>query len=239
MTRAPLSTAQRIARASASTGIARDFVTTFAIRSCGRRGQPGDPHAVVEAGPDQPRDERPVPERVGAGLAADEALRVEDLPREVGVGGVDARVDDRDGDRLELRQGDPRRVEAAVGEVPLLRGERVSRGERQLARYERLDVANPGDPAERDTGGEVDDERRNRLQALRACSRTALDRHRNGALARAVRQPDGDPGRVRGPAATRATRRRLRGLREPPHPDTCTTAEVPAAKPAAADTRAR
>ena len=43
ITRAPFSTAQRIARASASTGIVRDFVTTFATRSSAEGASPAMP----------------------------------------------------------------------------------------------------------------------------------------------------------------------------------------------------
>jgi hypothetical protein len=95
ITRAPLSTAQRIAFASASTGID----------------------------------------------AADEGLGVEDLAREVRVARIDAGVDDRDGDRLERRERDPRGVEARGREVPLLRHERVVRRVRELPADEGLDVA--------------------------------------------------------------------------------------------------
>ena len=239
MTRAPLSTAQRI---GASLRLDRDRARLrhhLRDQELRRRGEAGDPHAVVDARTDEPGDERPVPERVGAGLPADEALRVEDLPCEVGMRRIDAGVDHRDGDRLERREGEPRRVEAAVGEVPLLRGERVGRRERQLAGHERLDVANPVDPAERDTGGEVENEGRDRLQALRTRSRAALDRPRDGAVIRAVRQSHRDTSGVRGSGQREPRRSDCEDCRDPSHADTCTTAEVPAASPSVADIRAR
>ena len=134
MTRAPLSTAQRIALASASTGIARDLVTTFAMRSSDDGARPAMPIPLSMARPDEARDERAVTERVHAGRATDEALRTEDPAREVWMAGIDAGVDDRDRNRLERGQRDPRGVEAAVREVPLLRHERIARREREMTR---------------------------------------------------------------------------------------------------------
>ena len=100
----------------------------------GRRREARDADPVVDACPDEPGDERAVTERVHARRAADEALRAEDPAREIGMACVDAGVDDRDRDRLERRQRDPRGVEAAVREVPLLRHERIARREREVAR---------------------------------------------------------------------------------------------------------
>jgi hypothetical protein len=82
-----------------------------------------------------------VAERVDTRGATDEALRVEDPAREVGMTGVDSGVDDSHRDRLERRERDPRLVEAAVREVPLLRHEWVGRRECEMARDERLHVA--------------------------------------------------------------------------------------------------
>src|SRR6187551_3773146 len=115
------------------------------------------------AGPDEARDERAVTERVHAGRATDEALRTDDPAREVWMACIDAGVDDRDWNRLERGQRDPRGVEAAVREVPLLRHERIARREREMTRENRLNVTHAGDPLERHACGHVDDQRRDRL----------------------------------------------------------------------------
>ncbi len=92
-------------------------------------------------------------EGVDASGAPDEALRVEDLLGEIGMACVDTRVDDRDRNALERRKRDPRCIEPAVREIPLLRDERIRRRVRQVPRDERLDVAHTPDPAERDAVG--------------------------------------------------------------------------------------
>ena len=84
-TRAPLSTAQWIARDSAWTEIVPfggDDLRDHQLRG---RGEARDADVVVELRGDDPRHDRPVPARV-LGRAADEALRHRDLTREVGVG---------------------------------------------------------------------------------------------------------------------------------------------------------
>src|SRR5581483_1127677 len=74
---------------------------------------------------------RPVAFGVGARVAADEAAGGDDASREVGQRAVDAGVDDGDLDGLEVRRRRRPRVERmVVGEIPLLRGERVGRRER-------------------------------------------------------------------------------------------------------------
>ncbi len=61
ITRAPLSTAQRIAFASASTGIALDFVTTFATRSCADGASPAIPTPLSTPAPMSPATKVPCP----------------------------------------------------------------------------------------------------------------------------------------------------------------------------------
>jgi hypothetical protein len=61
MTRAPLSTAQRIAFASASTGIARDFVTTFATSSSADGASPAIPMPLFTPAPMSPATKVPWP----------------------------------------------------------------------------------------------------------------------------------------------------------------------------------
>src|SRR5262245_35829338 len=152
---------------------------------------------------------------------------------------VDARVDDRDGDLLEPWQRDPRLVEAAVGEVPLLRDEGIRGREGEVPRDERLDVANTGDAAYRDSRGDVDDERRDRLEALWPGSGPSLDRGLDGLRVGSVSEPDGHP---------RRTRRRWhdepRGHGggdedEALHPVTWTGSDVPPVRSAVAAVRAR
>ena len=84
MTRAPLSTAQRIAFASASTGIVRDFVTTFATSSCADGARPAMPTPLSDSAPMRPATNVPCPSVSDRGGPADEALRVEDPPRRSG-----------------------------------------------------------------------------------------------------------------------------------------------------------
>ena len=99
MTRAPLATAQRIALASASTGIDRCGPTTFATSSSAGGCEPGDADAVVRLRRDQAGDERPVPLGVDGGGPGDEALRGGDPAAQLRVRAVDAGVDHGDPDR--------------------------------------------------------------------------------------------------------------------------------------------
>ena len=85
ITRAPLATAQRIAFASASTGIEPCGPTTFAIEELRRRREPGDADAVVRPGGDQPGDERAVALGVDRGRPLDEALRRRDAAAQLGM----------------------------------------------------------------------------------------------------------------------------------------------------------
>ena len=57
ITRAPLSTAQRIARASAFTPIARSGPTTFATSSCADGARPAMPMPLSRTMMDRPREE--------------------------------------------------------------------------------------------------------------------------------------------------------------------------------------
>ena len=121
MTRAPLATAQRIAFASASTGIDRCGPTTFAIEELGGRRKAGDADAVVRLRRDQAGHERPVPLGVDRGRPGDEALRGGDPASQLRMGAVDARVDHGDPDRRERRQLRPRVERAVLRRVPLAR----------------------------------------------------------------------------------------------------------------------
>ena len=114
-TRAPLSTAQRIAFASASTEIVPPARDDLGDQELGGRREAGDAGAVVELGRDDPRDDRSVPARV-LRRAADEALRRRDAPLEIGVAEIDARVDHGDAHRGERRRRRPG-VVGAVGDV--------------------------------------------------------------------------------------------------------------------------
>ena len=205
----------------------------------GGRRETGDPDSVVDPGGDETGNERPVPERVLARRAADEALRSEHLPCELGMSGVHTRIDHRDGYALEGRQCQPRLVEAALGEVPLLRGERVGGRECKPPRQERLDVPDPPDTSERTAGGKLDDECGDRSETLRARSGSPLDRPRNGRDIHASMEADGNSGRIsvgrqRDPDGDDGDEQR-----EAPHPATCNTGDIPAAKPPVAGIRAR
>ena len=143
-TRAPLSTAQRIARASAWTEIVPPGATTFATSELGGRGEAGDARRVVELGRDDARDDRPVAARV-LGRAVDEALAAAMRPSRSGWPRSMPGVDDRDTHRCERRRGLPRVVGAIRGDVPLPRSERVGRDEARRRRTRsRSTHATPG-----------------------------------------------------------------------------------------------
>ena len=129
ITRAPWSTAQRIARDSARTEIERSAATTFATTSSTDGPRPAMPMPLSQLGRDHPGHDRPVPLRVVRG-AADEAPRRDDAARQLGVPAVDARVDHGHPDRGERRQHRPQLERARPGEVPLLDRERIGRGQR-------------------------------------------------------------------------------------------------------------
>ncbi len=61
MTRAPLSTAQRMAFASASTGIVRCLVTTFATSNCAEGARPAMPIPLSSLAPMSPATKVPWP----------------------------------------------------------------------------------------------------------------------------------------------------------------------------------
>ncbi len=152
------------------------------------------------------------------------------LPGEVGMAGVDAGVDDRDRDRLERGQRDPRGVEAAVREVPLLRHERIARREREMARDERLDVAD----AARSRGARRLRARRRPARGSASGCRACVPVRRSTAAAttsalRTVREADGDAGSAGSPRQRERDRHEHDDERDPPHPVTCTTGDVPAA----------
>ena len=73
MTRAPRSTAQRIARASASGEIVPSARTTFATSSCAGKPMPAIPVLLFELRGDQAGDERPVADRILARRSASRA----------------------------------------------------------------------------------------------------------------------------------------------------------------------
>ncbi len=94
----------------------------------------GDPDDAlpVERGSDLAGDEGAVALLVGAPVAADEAPAGGDPTGELRMTGVDARVDDRDLRRREERRRRrlvPRVEGVVLREVPLLRRQRVGRGE--------------------------------------------------------------------------------------------------------------
>ena len=173
-TRAPLSTAQRIARASAWTEIVPFGCYDLRDDELGRGREPRDPDVVVELRGDDPRDDRPVAAAV-LRAAADEALRHRDVPGEIRMAEVDARVDHGDADRRERRRCLPR-VVGAVGErVPLPRRERVRRDERDPPDAIALDPCDAREAAQT-VGGRVDGEGMERREARRARTGHPLDR---------------------------------------------------------------
>ena len=133
------------ARASASIEIVRDFVTTFATSSSADGASPAMPIPLPTPAA-MSRDEGPVPERVRPRRPADEALRGEILPARLSVKASTPESMTATGTRLERGQRDPRLVEAALGQVPLLRHERVVGSEREMPLGEGLDVPDSGIP---------------------------------------------------------------------------------------------
>ena len=146
MTRAPLSTAQRIAAASASGEIVPSERTIFATSSA-READAGDPLAIVQRRGDLARDERAVAVRVVLPRAGDEALAVHDPALELRMGRVDAGVEDGDADAREIRNLRPRVEGVDPAQVPLTDGQRVVRREHESAR--RPDPLDPGDAGHR------------------------------------------------------------------------------------------
>ena len=119
-------------------GLERDRAVAahdFGDQELRREGDARDPLPVVGRRGDLSRDEGPVALLVGERASADEALRERDPARELRMPAVDAGIDDRDlhartRQRRQLRPGVERLV---LGEVPLLRGQRVVRREGRAA----------------------------------------------------------------------------------------------------------
>ena len=212
MTRAPLATAQRIAFASASTGIDRCGPTTFAIEQLGGRRQARDPDAVVRLRGDQAGHERSVALRVDGGGPGDEALRGGDPAAQLGMGAVDTRVDHRDPHGGERRQLGPGVERTVLGRVPLPRQERIVRHERRSPAPQRARrTARPATP---------------RSAAARGAETASagIGREVDDARRAARPQPLRRPRRGRRPARCRR--------RTGPHPPSSATARPSAATPA-------
>ena len=207
ITRAPLSTAQRIAlRLGLDGDRPGSATTTFATRSSAAGASPAMPVALSSSAAMIPATIVPCP-RVSCAVPLDEALRQRDAALEVGMHEVDAGVDHRDPHGRERRRRLPGVVRAVRGRVPLARRQRVGRGERELpARASGSTQATPGTPRERRRGA-----RRPRARAAARgrstrVARRALDR-------RAPRRRRRRPARSRrgiarrgSPPATRARR---------------------------------
>ena len=137
-------------------GLERDGPVTaddLGDQELGRERDARDALAVVGRGGDLPGDERSVPLLVGEGASADEALRERDPARELRMAAVDAGVDDRDLDAGARQHGQRRpRVERLVlGEIPLLRRQRIVRREGCSAGRRRADSGHhEGERGERD-----------------------------------------------------------------------------------------
>ena len=144
ITRAPWSTAQWIALASASGEIVPSLRTTLATRSSAGKAMPAIPCVVVQRGGDLAGDECAMAVRVALPGAADEAGARGDLTFELRVVGVDAGVDHGHANARKERQLAPGLESMNAVEVPLARGERVVRREREASRV----VAEPLDPAD-------------------------------------------------------------------------------------------
>ena len=117
---------------------------------------------------------------------------------------------------------DPRRVEAAVRQIPLLRDERIVRREGEPTGDQPLDVADSAYPPQREPRRNVDDQRRDRPKALGPRSRSAASIAAETTRASAPRErPDRDArgvcaGGESEPGAPRASRRRVsRFIRRP------------------------
>ena len=190
--RAP-STAQRIARASASGEIVPSARTTLATSSRDGNATPAMPVPLLSAAAITPATKVPWPTVSLRGRRVDEALGSRDAVLELGVGAVDARVDDRDLHRLE--RGRPQRpvVEGADGrQVPLLPGEGVVDREGDPARPpQALDVGDSRQAFQRRRLRRVHDEReRDQGPGLLACGRE--DPGSDGVGVRAPVQADGE-----------------------------------------------
>ena len=232
ITRAPWSTAQRIAFASASTSISSGRPsTTFATSSCARAPCPAMPTALSDRGGDQPGDERAVALLVEVGRAADERLRPDDPAGKLGM----ARR------RLPSRSRPPRRA-AASGEVAQRRRHGSTAGATAAATAGRsgvkagrrdaepLDIgrarqiAQPGARARSTTSA------RKRRQALARPPPSA--RCSRGSVVDAEAAPTAKRAAVPAATAEQGRRRGRRGLRgasaDPQH-----RRLTPAAKPAA------
>ena len=155
------------------------------------------------------------------------------------MGRIDTRVDDGHWDGLERRKREPRAVEAAVAEIPLLRNERIARREGEVARDERLDVSDSADSAQRRPGREVREQHRNRPQALRLRTRPPLDCSGNTTSIGSLGDPDCDTSRVGPSREGKPSAHDQQYEGDASHPETWSTGDVPAAKLVVAETRAR
>ena len=204
MTRAPFATAQRIALASASTGIERCGPTTFATRSSRRRREARDPDAVVRLRGDEPGDERAVPLRVDRRRArrrSSSRRRSARAARDASPSTPESITATRTG--AKRRRLDPGVERAVLRGVPLARQERVvghvgdtpdAERPRRTGRLRRRGGRSaPGRRPRAPDRGEVDDTGRRRARGAR----------RRPQLGRRRREPDREARRA-APAGPRA-----------------------------------
>ena len=197
MMRAPLATAQRIALASASTGIDRCGPTTFATSSSAGGCKPGDADAVVRPCRDQAGDERPVPLGVDGGGPADEALRRGDPAAQLGVRSVDPGVDHGDPDRRERRAAPSRRRTTCSAPRTTAAAEAGRSGRTRPPAPQPLDVPRACHAPQRRRRRSGDRERRNRgkVDDIGRPARAELLDDRGAIGGRG--EPDGEPSRLR------------------------------------------
>ena len=141
ITRAPLSTAHRIAFASASTAIVPLGETTFATTSSAAGERPAMPVELSSSAAMTPATIVPWP-RVSWRRCRSRSSSRGRCADEVRMHAIDPGVDHRDANGRERRQRLPGVVGAVRDRVPLARRERVGRLERETALARRLD---PGD----------------------------------------------------------------------------------------------
>ena len=196
MTRAPFATAQRIAFASASTGIDRCGPTTFATSSSAGGASPAMPMPSFVCAAIRPATNVPCPCVSTVAGPADEALGGGDPPLQLGMGAVDARVDHGHANRRERRRLGPASNARFCGGVPLAAAGSGSFGTNACRRLpSTLDVAHaracraappPEAPRRRARGSGA-------RSTIRVAPRLARSRSATVGAIGAGREPDREP----------------------------------------------
>ena len=190
MMRAPFATAQRIALASASTGIDRCGPTTFATSSSAGGASPAIPMPSFVWAAIRPATNVPCPWVSTVAGPGTKLLEAAIRPCSSGWVPSTPGVDHGHPDRRERRRLGPEVERAVLGRVPLALQEGVIRDECLPAAPEHLDVPRPADAAQRRRARRRDGERRQRREVDDPASAPGAQTLGDRGAIRAGREPD-------------------------------------------------